>query len=116
LMLYSPNQLSSKLFNLKTLARKGCLKLGNIISVDPDLYSKFMKHLSRTVKRDKTIQNITFKVGLSAYSDNPLNLGLRGPSSIGKTQGREGCASDPDTQPRLTTMAQPSPATRSEPL
>jgi len=41
--------------------------------------------MKRTVKHDAKIQNIIFKGCLSAYSNNPLNVGLRGTSSIGKT-------------------------------
>ena len=76
---------SEKLFDLKKLSREGGLKIGNIISVDPDINSKYEQHMRKTVKHDTKIQNITFKVCLSAYSKNPLNFGLRGYSSIGKT-------------------------------
>ena len=41
--------------------------------------------MKKTVKHDNKIQSIIFKVCLSAFTDNPLNFGLRGPSSLGKT-------------------------------
>jgi len=73
------------LFDLKQLKELGGLATGNILSVDPELYSKFMKHLSRTVKRDEVTKNIVFLTALSAFTKNPINLFLRGESSIGKT-------------------------------
>jgi len=52
---------------------------------DPEILKKFMLHLSRTVKRDYVTKNMVFLTGLSAYTKNPINLFLRGQSSIGKT-------------------------------
>ena len=44
-----------------------------------------LKDISRTVKRDENIQELVLKTAISANSDDPLNLFVRGPSSIGKT-------------------------------
>ncbi len=44
-----------------------------------------MQHLNRKVKKDLPIKNLVLKTALSAYTSNPLNLGLKGPSSTGKT-------------------------------
>ncbi len=52
---------------------------------DPNLFERFMQHLGKTVKRDETVKGIVFLTGLSAYSKDPINPFLRGPSSIGKT-------------------------------
>ena len=50
-----------------------------------NLLNKYMKHLSKTVVKDDNVKKVVFLTGVSAYSDNPINLFLRGPSSIGKT-------------------------------
>ena len=52
---------------------------------DPQLFQTFMANLGKTVKRDETVKGIVFLTGLSAYSKDPINLFLRGPSSTGKT-------------------------------
>jgi len=52
---------------------------------DPNLSGTFMAHLGKTVKRDETTKRAVFSTGISAYSQHPMNLFLRGPSSIGKT-------------------------------
>jgi len=44
-----------------------------------------MKHLDKTVKRDHATKRMVFFTALSAYSRNPQNLFLKGPSSTGKT-------------------------------
>jgi hypothetical protein len=45
----------------------------------------YLGYLARTIKKDKVTQNVIFLTGISAFSLDPLNLFLRGPSSIGKT-------------------------------
>jgi len=73
------------LFDLAKLKDLGGLRAGDLLAVDPQLYSKFMEHLSRTVKHDDVTKNMVFLTGLSAYTPEPNNLFLRGESSIGKT-------------------------------
>ena len=75
----------SSLFDLKALKELGGLKAGDFLAVDPELEPKFMSHIGRTVKHDKMTSNLVLKTGLSAYTKEPLNVFLRGPSSIGKT-------------------------------
>jgi hypothetical protein len=50
-----------------------------------DLLQVYMKHLDETVKRDHATKRMVFLTALSAYSRNPQNLFLKGPSSTGKT-------------------------------
>jgi hypothetical protein len=50
-----------------------------------DLLKVYMKHLDKTVKKDHTTKRMVFLTALSAYSQNPQNLFLKGPSSTGKT-------------------------------
>ncbi|MGC9346216.1 MAG: hypothetical protein ACP5ER_05450, partial [Candidatus Bathyarchaeales archaeon] len=73
------------LFDLATLKELGGFKAGDLLAVDPELYQKFMEHLGRTVKRDDVAKNIVFLTGLSAYTEEPINLFLRGESSTGKS-------------------------------
>lgn len=73
------------LFNLEQLKHLGGYRAGNLLAVDPDIYGKFMEHLSRTVKRDIVSKNMVFLTALSAFTREPINLFLRGESSIGKT-------------------------------
>ncbi|MCL6579855.1 MAG: hypothetical protein K6T73_10855, partial [Candidatus Bathyarchaeota archaeon] len=75
----------SNLFNLKELKTLGGFKAGDLLAVDPKLYSKFLRHLSRTVRRDIITKNMVFLTALSAYTPEPINLFLRGESSIGKS-------------------------------
>ena len=75
----------SSLFNLAELKSQGGFKAGDLLAVDPKLYSKFLRHLSRTVRRDVTAKNMIFLTALSAYTLEPINLFLRGESSIGKS-------------------------------
>lgn len=75
----------SKLFNLAELKQQGGLKAGEILAVDSDLFSKFLIHLGRSVKRDKITKNMVFNTGVSAYTKDPINLFLKGESCIGKT-------------------------------
>jgi len=75
----------SSLFDLKELKTLGGFKAGDLLAVDPKLYSKFLRHLSRTVRRDITAKNMILLTALSAYTPEPINLFLRGESSIGKS-------------------------------
>jgi len=45
----------------------------------------YINYLSQFIKKDYTAMMTTFLVCLSAYTDDPLNLFLKGPSSTGKT-------------------------------
>jgi hypothetical protein len=47
-----------------------------------DRINEWMNH---TIKNDIAARNIVLDVGISAYTSNPLNLILKGPSGIGKT-------------------------------
>jgi hypothetical protein len=73
------------LFELAKLKELGGVQAGDILAVDPDLENKFMAHIGRTVKHDRMTSNLVLKTGLSAYTREPLNVFLRGESSIGKT-------------------------------
>jgi hypothetical protein len=75
----------SSLFDLVELKKLGGFKAGDLLAVDPQLYPKFMRHLSRNVKRDEVTKNLVFLTKCSAYTPEPINLFLRGESSIGKT-------------------------------
>jgi len=55
------------------------------LKTNPNLLNVYMKHLDRTVKKDQATKRMVFLTALSAYSQNPQNLFLKGPSSIGKT-------------------------------
>ncbi|RJS92424.1 hypothetical protein CW705_02760 [Candidatus Bathyarchaeota archaeon] len=57
----------------------------NVLKDEPDVLEAYMRHLNKRVKRDEVTKRMVFLTGLSAYSNNPINLFLRGPSSIGKT-------------------------------
>lgn len=80
-----PMHNENSLFDLAALKELGGLNAGNILAVDPQLESKFMKYIGRTVKHDEVSANLILKTGLSAYTREPLNVFLRGDSSIGKT-------------------------------
>lgn len=75
----------SSLFDFGKLKDLGGYKVGCLLAVDPELYDKFMSHLSRFIKRDEEAKNMVFLTALSAYTPDPINLFLRGESSIGKT-------------------------------
>ena len=75
----------SSLFDLKALKELGGFKAGDLLAVEPQLENKFMLYIGRTVKHDKMTSNLILKTGLSAYTKEPLNVFLRGESSIGKT-------------------------------
>ena len=49
------------------------------------LLKDIMGHLDKTVKYDMTVKRLVLLTGISAYSNNPNNLFLKGQSSIGKT-------------------------------
>jgi len=51
----------------------------------PDLIKTLIEVLDLEIKYDYTTKLAVFFTGLSAYTPEPLNLFLRGPSSIGKT-------------------------------
>jgi hypothetical protein len=78
-------QNKSSLFDLAKLKELGGIKAGDLLAVDPQLESKFMLHIGRTVKHDRMTSNLVLKTALSAYTREPLNLFLRGESSVGKT-------------------------------
>lgn len=54
-------------------------------STEQDWTKRILEHSNIFVKRDSSVRELVLKTGISAYSDNPLNLFLEGPSSIGKT-------------------------------
>jgi hypothetical protein len=54
---------------------------------DPSLLDRIMLNLSKTVKEDESIKFSVFFCCLSAYTPEPLNLFIRGPTSTGKTYG-----------------------------
>jgi len=76
----------SSLFDLAKLKKKG-FQAGSLIAMDPDLLSKFMKHLSIKggVRRDEISKSMVLLTGVSKDTRNPINLFMRGPPSIGKT-------------------------------
>ena len=55
------------------------------IASSPDVKGLYMSDLEKVVVRDEATKSAVFDVCFSAYTKNPLNLFLRGPSSIGKT-------------------------------
>jgi len=73
------------LFDLAALRKIGGLVAGDLLAVDPALYSKFEAHQAKSVKDDATTRNLVFLTGLSAYTQEPINVFLRGESSLGKT-------------------------------
>jgi len=75
----------SSLFDLKELKDRKGLLAGDLLAVDPKLYAKFLRYIARTVRRDVITKNMVFLTGLSAYTKEPINLFLRGESSIGKS-------------------------------
>ncbi len=77
--------MTEPLFDLVRLKKLGGFKAGDLLAVDPELESKFMLYIGRTVKHDKITSNLILKAGLSAYTKEPLNVFLRGEPSIGKT-------------------------------
>ena len=55
------------------------------LKTTPNLLDVYMIHLDKTVKKDQATKRMVFLTALSAYSQDPQNLFLKGPSSIGKT-------------------------------
>ena len=55
------------------------------LKTNPKILNVYMNHLDKTVKKDQATKRMVFLTALSAYSQNPQNLFLKGPSSIGKT-------------------------------
>jgi len=53
--------------------------------IKSDVNEKFMADFGRKIACDDTVKRVVFLTGLSAYSSEPMNLFLKGPSSIGKT-------------------------------
>ena len=51
----------------------------------PNLLDVYMKDLEKAVKEDEVTKRVVFLTGVSSYTRDPLNLFLKGPSSIGKT-------------------------------
>ncbi|MDH5686963.1 MAG: hypothetical protein OEZ48_03750, partial [Candidatus Bathyarchaeota archaeon] len=49
------------------------------------IYERFLENIDKTLKADVTSKKLVLLTALSAYSDNPLNLYMKGPPSIGKT-------------------------------
>ena len=49
------------------------------------MIEEFLRLVGRTAVRDVVTKLVVFLTGFSAFSEEPLNLFLRGPSSIGKT-------------------------------
>lgn len=77
---------TSKLFDLEKDAKaRGGFKAGDLLAVEPKIFDKMLKHQARTVKRDWVTKNMITLTGVSAYTPDPINLFLRGESSIGKT-------------------------------
>jgi len=60
-----------------------CEKL-NMSGLTPDIHS-YMQHFSKKIVDDETATQLVFLTALSAYTNDPINLFLKGPSSIGKT-------------------------------
>jgi len=60
-----------------------CAKVN--LSSDPMVLQRFMEYLGRYAVRDEAVKKILLLAGLSTYSRDPLNLFLKGPSSIGKS-------------------------------
>lgn len=52
---------------------------------EEDLLSYTLKDLDLRVKHDRTVKTSVFATGLSAFTDEPINLFLKGTSSVGKT-------------------------------
>lgn len=60
-------------------------KAGDLVAIEPQLFRRFMNHLSRFVVHDVSTKTLVFFTALSAYTKDPINLFLRGESSIGKS-------------------------------
>jgi len=60
-------------------------KAGDLVAVEPKLFKRFIDHSNKYTVHDVPTRTLVFYTGLSAYTENPINLFLRGESSIGKT-------------------------------
>ena len=49
------------------------------------LLDELLEHLSLSVKKDDIVKKTIQTVAISAYTDNPLNLFMKGPTSVGKS-------------------------------
>lgn len=65
--------------------KKEGLKAGEYLAVEPQLFRRFMDHLSKRVVHDVAVKTLVFLTANSTYTPDPINLFLRGESSIGKT-------------------------------
>lgn len=71
---------------LRNKHKKEAIKHGiDCLAFDPEFFKHFIQQISTRVKHDKPTKTLVFLTGLSAFGGNPLNLFLRGKSSIGKT-------------------------------
>ena len=55
------------------------------------LMDELLAHLSISVKRDDLTKKALLLVGMSAYSETPLNCFLKGETSVGKTYNALQC-------------------------
>ncbi len=46
---------------------------------------RYVQYLRKFIVKDETTMKLVFLTALSAYTNNPINLFLKGPSSVGKT-------------------------------
>lgn len=58
---------------------------GNLLAIDPEIFQHHMRYVEKTVKHDVATKTLVFLTAFSAYTPNPINLFLRGESSIGKS-------------------------------
>lgn len=77
--------MKNRLFNITELAKKKGSKAENILAIDPELFRKAMVLIGRSVRYDRTVKKAVFITGLSAYTEDPLNLWLKGEFGVGKT-------------------------------
>jgi hypothetical protein len=50
-----------------------------------EFFEKFVESVGATVKRDEPMKELLILTGISAYSEDPINVFLKGPTSTGKT-------------------------------
>lgn len=55
------------------------------LTLDPNIFTLMFEKTRKWIVKDETLTKIVFLTGISAYSTNPINLFLKGPSSIGKS-------------------------------
>jgi hypothetical protein len=72
---------------VKTRARAECLSPSEAVQVwqTKDLIEYVLNDLGKRVKHDRPVKLSVLAAGLSAFSKNPINLTLKGESSVGKT-------------------------------